>query len=78
MCIRGLQCIGVQNLGVLPEAQGGGYSGGHRQRRRSSGERDFVPGIHRKSAGMEAERRFLRWTHIAIFPNPSVCIAGFV
>ena len=78
MCIRGLQRIGVQNIGVLPEAQGGGPSGWHRQRRGSSGERDFVPRIHGKSAGMGVGRRFLRWPHIAVFADPSVCIAGFV
>ena len=63
MCVRGLQCIGVQNLGVLPEAQGGGPRGG-------TGIEDVPPesvvlfGIHRKSAGMEVGRRFLRRTHI--------------
>ena len=77
MCVRGLQCIGVQNLGVLPEAQGGGPSGRHRNRRRSSGERGFVPGIHRKSAGMEVGRRFLRRTHIPIFSDHYVYFAGF-
>ena len=58
MCIRGLQRIGVQNIGVLPEAQGGGPSGWHRQRRGSSGERDFVPRIHGKSEEWELDGGF--------------------
>ena len=44
----------------------------------ASGERDSVPRIHGKSARMGVGRRFLRWPHIAVFADPSVCIAGFV
>ena len=83
MCIRGLQSIGVQNLGVLPEAQGRGFSGGYRQRRCCSGERDIGPGtnhqeIHGKAAEMEVGQWILRRPHITIFANLSVGIAGFI
>ena len=78
MCIRGLQCIGVQNLGVLPEAQGRGFSEGNRQRRCCSGERDIGPGIHGKAAEMEVGQWILRRPHITIFANLSVGTAGFI